>query len=120
MSNDANNVSSLPTGNNIDEGGNGNNNGHSKHDPDFISAKILFILELFPALSSSGLQVSIGPYIAAKYWKPVLEQLRQDGSVEADCVTLEAPDGRVRSYTRFFLAGQQPPVPSQADTSTNI
>lgn len=77
----------------------------------FIRQKIIHVLSIFPALSASGLQVSIGPYTPSMKWRPVLRQLVDEHTVAMDEVSLAAPDGRTRTYTRYFLPNFLPPIP---------
>ena len=79
----------------------------------FIRQKILHVLSIFPALSPSGIQVAIGPYTQSVKWRPVLRQLVDENHVLQDEVSLEAPDGRVRTYTRYYLPTFVPPQPEE-------
>ncbi len=72
----------------------------SEHDT--IRARILFILYHYPTLSPSMLQASLG--IKPTDWKPILEELIEEGNIERTSVSAYSPTGRSHMLTKLSLA----------------
>lgn len=62
-----------------------------------IADKIMGILELFPKVSPSMLQISLGSGIPVDVWKPVLEKLITSGDLYRYNITALKPSGRMQS-----------------------
>lgn len=72
-----------------------------------IGEKIVHILSIYPVLSPSMLQAGLGPQIAAKQWRPMLEILIENNTIKQESVTLESPSGRTITYTQLSLLKKQ-------------
>lgn len=71
--------------------------------PDDIKAKIVHLLEVFPVISPSMMQIGIGSSLPAKLWKPILRQLIADGILKEDVFVHPTAAGRQQSYTLLSL-----------------
>lgn len=69
-----------------------------------MEEKIKHVLEIFPIISPTMLQIGIGPQVPPKVWRPVLNRLIDEGIVVQDTVGAQNTTGRHLSYTRLFLA----------------
>lgn len=69
-----------------------------------IVERIKHILSIYPKLSWSQLQVSIGTANPPKSWKPVAEKMIAEGIMLRSTIYKPAPTGRVQSYTILELA----------------
>jgi hypothetical protein len=74
-----------------------------------IRARILFTLSVYPKLSPTHLQVSLGPGTRSSLWHPVLDQLIEEGLVEKIQIrpTEMTPSGRDQIFTVIQLAPKQ-------------
>lgn len=70
---------------------------------DDIAKKILHVLEIYPIISHTMLQVSLGPQLPARTWRPVLDNLIEAGKVTTDTIGAKSPSGRHITYTRIQL-----------------
>lgn len=68
--------------------------------------KILHILDVYPKLSPSHVQISIGTAVPSSIWKPVLDKLVEEGSVILSTISKEAPTGRQQNYVILSLPTQ--------------
>jgi hypothetical protein len=66
-----------------------------------VKERILHILSVYPQISQSMLQISLGMPVAS--WKPVLEHLIKGGEVLRDTVVINAPSGRMQTHTIIRL-----------------
>ena len=66
--------------------------------------RILHSLAIFPFLSSSLLHMSIGTSTSHKLWKPLLEDLLEEGKVVETVITAKSATGRQQTYTIYHLA----------------
>lgn len=73
-----------------------------------LKEKLVFTLTVFPRLTSSQLQVGIGPHIQPRIWRPVLEELIADGTVIREDLGITTPIGQYRTLTVLSLANPQP------------
>ena len=64
-----------------------------------IEGKILHVLSLFPIISPSMLQMSMGTGISADMWKPVLDRLVEEGAVYRYEILTQTPGGRNQAVT---------------------
>jgi hypothetical protein len=69
-----------------------------------VREKIVFTLSVYPVLSGSMLQVGIGTSLPPTIWRPNYEALKKAGIIHEQNVTLEAPGGRMITYTKISLA----------------
>lgn len=66
--------------------------------------RILHALEVFPFISGSMLHQAIGTATATQLWKPILDQLIEEGLVKETNLQAKSPTGRAQSYTIYHLA----------------
>ena len=71
--------------------------------PEQIRRKILHILRVYPLISPTMLQISMGPNIKAAEWHKVLNELEESGLVCHDQVTEPSPAGRYNTHRRIYL-----------------
>lgn len=64
-----------------------------------IADRILHILESFPKVSPSMLQISLGSGIPTELWKPILDTLISQGDVFRYQRTVQSPSGRAQVIT---------------------
>lgn len=64
-----------------------------------IEEKILYILENFPRVTPSMLQITLGSGLPTAVWHPVLERLIDEGAVFRCQRTSENPAGRFETKT---------------------
>jgi len=64
-----------------------------------IRAKILHVLEIYPVLSPSMLQVGLGPQVKPSQWRPILDILLAEGLVRRSDIFTPTPFGQHRAYT---------------------
>lgn len=69
-----------------------------------LREKILFGLEIYPAISPSMLHVFLGTATSTHVWKPILNDLISEGLVQKQEVTLTSPIDRVQTYTILHRA----------------
>lgn len=63
-----------------------------------IRDRILHVFTIYPRLSPSHIQVSIGPSVPASMWKPILEQLLRERKLHKHSHQATTPKGRVQVY----------------------
>ena len=73
--------------------------------PEEIEAKILHLLGIYPIISPTMLQGVLGPPVKPALWRPVLEQLIEDGKVIAEQEGLLTPAERYNNYSKLRLPG---------------
>lgn len=76
-----------------------------------VRERILHALEIFPFISSSMLHQAIGTATLGSLWKPVLNELIQDGKVMETTFTAKSFGGRQQSYTILHLAKNNYGIP---------
>ncbi len=64
-----------------------------------LREKILFGLEIYPAVSPTMLHTFLGTSTSTHVWKPILNELITEGLVEKTEVTLTSPHDRTQTYT---------------------
>lgn len=64
-----------------------------------IAGKILHILDIFPKISPSMLQIGLGSGLPTSLWKPVLDQLLEQKRIFKYQVESVSPGGRCQSLT---------------------
>jgi len=69
-----------------------------------IAERIRHILQYFPKLSHSMLQVGMGPNLSSKVWRPVLDEMIAEGDVKVETMGVTTPSGRQQSLTIISLA----------------
>jgi S1-C subfamily serine protease len=74
---------------------------------EMIKARILKVLEIYPKISPSMLQIGIGSSLPAKMWHPVLETLIEEGVIVRDNIVALSSTDRQQVYKVLSLA---PPV----------
>lgn len=75
--------------------------------------KIVHVLEIWPVISPSMLQIGLGTSFPTSIWKPILDKMVDDGTVKRWEHQKNAPNGSNRSYTRLSLTA----MPSTRTTS---
>lgn len=65
----------------------------------FYRERIKKILSIYPRLSPSMLHTGLGPSTPAQLWKPILQQMVDEGLVKQEITTVGG-----RSYTTLELA----------------
>jgi hypothetical protein len=65
---------------------------------EFIRNKILHILSIYPKVSPGMIQVTLGAGVPARWWKAVLENMIEDGTLSRDSQFATGPGGRERNY----------------------
>lgn len=64
-----------------------------------IKSRILHVLETFPQVSPSMLQITIGSGIPAEIWKPILEEMIEHEDLYRTFKQVTTPGGRVQMIT---------------------
>lgn len=64
----------------------------------FIEQKILHVLNRYPKLSHSMLQVGLGTSLSSKMWDPVLNRLIQEGKIKIATFQDKSPSERDQTY----------------------
>lgn len=81
----------------------GNVNAHYPTDPPEVRKRIEFVLDMYPKLSYTMLQVGLGTGYKPLYWRPVLQEMIADGSVRQWEEMRVGPTGRYNVYTFIAL-----------------
>lgn len=68
-----------------------------------IAERIRHVLQHFPKLSHSMLQIGLGPSLAAKVWRPVLDEMIVEGEITVETVYTTTPSGRSQTYMIISL-----------------
>lgn len=74
----------------------------SNNNNDWVRDRIKFILDIYPGISPSMLQISIATH--AHLWKPVLKELEDTNQVIRKIEVSDSPTGRVQTYIKLFNA----------------
>lgn len=77
---------------------------------DGIKSRITRVLEVYPKISPSMLQIALGTGVLAATWRPILDEMIEEKIVKRSHVQIDDVGGRSRSYTVLSLFG--------TDTST--
>jgi len=77
-----------------------------------IREKILFSLSVYKFLNASMLQVALGTANSPNVWRKVLDELKSDGLVVEESITLTSPRDYTKAYNVIHLAENAftPPV----------
>lgn len=75
-----------------------------------IVDKILHILNVYPFISPSMLQMGVGPSLPATLWKPLLERLIGEGRVFRIFTNKETPRHRIQQYTVLTVHKEAYPI----------
>jgi hypothetical protein len=70
---------------------------------EYLKQRITHILSIYPELSPSMIQVALGASISSRWWKPVLEQMVNEGTLARRFAYSKGPGGKGRSYTLIRL-----------------
>jgi hypothetical protein len=68
-----------------------------------IKLRIIAVLQIYPKLNASMLQVGIGPHIKPQKWRPALEALVSEGVVERTYFPMTTPGGTYRTISVLSL-----------------
>jgi hypothetical protein len=83
-----------------------------REDATRIRERIEFILTHYPILSASMLQISIGPNMSPRLWRPVLQEMINEGVVVRKEEPTTSNIGQFRTLVKISLA---PPVAAPAE-----
>lgn len=72
-----------------------------------MEEKILHILSIYPKISPSMMQISIGSNMPAHIWKAAWRKLLGEGKVRQDFIVATTPTGRSQSHTIYSIAPQE-------------
>jgi hypothetical protein len=76
-----------------------------------VRMRILHSLTVFPKISHSMLQIAIGTGLPGSLWKPILDQLINEGAVKRYTEVVQSPYSyKSQSYT-FLTLGDNNAVP---------
>ena len=81
-----------------------------------IARKLVFLLQMYPHISTTMLQVAVSPQLKVAIWKPVLNYLIEVGIIYEYSVSRVAPNGQYRTYKVLCLIDNLHQKP-QLDTS---
>lgn len=83
-----------------------------------VRADILSLFDTFPYISSTMIQVGIGPSKPPKLWRPVLEQLVKDGILLERMISVTTPKNRNITRTVYHpMTMPWPPVSNECTAS---
>jgi hypothetical protein len=68
-----------------------------------VREKIIFSLTIYPVLSPSMVQIAVTPVVPPSVWRPILEQLIEEGIVERRNQLLDTPAGNQKVKTLLSL-----------------
>lgn len=68
-----------------------------------IASRITHLLGIYPGISPTMLQAGLGPQTKATAWRPVLEDMIDNGIVKKQVQAATTPKGRHNDYTKLFL-----------------
>lgn len=78
-----------------------------------IVDKIMHVLEHFPKITPSMLQISLGSGLPTVIWKPVLEELLEAEMLYRYQKTVKTPAGRTQTQTILSLHPETDGVPTK-------
>jgi len=81
--------------------------------PEALRVKILHLLSIYPIISPTMLQGGLGPAKKPILWRPVLEQLKEEGLVVETQESMLTPTERYNTYTKLSLPGTSVVVDGQ-------
>lgn len=79
-----------------------------------IRKKIVFILELYPVILPSMLQIGLGTQTPPAMWRPILNQMVAEGTIMREEKHATAPTGHSKFYTKLSLSPPTVMQPVQA------
>lgn len=81
---------------------------NKKENPEVAATRemIVHMLSIYPVLSPTMLQAGIGPYQKPAHWRPILEELIQNGVVVREQEERKTPKDRHNTYTKLRLADE--------------
>lgn len=82
-----------------------------------VRARILHLLEIYPFMARSMIQVGIGPGCPPKIWDPILQQLVSEGKICKEEINTTSPKGRSGSKDVYHLpCFTYPPAKLESET----
>ena len=87
---------------------------------DEIRERILHLLEIFPYLSRSMIQIGLGPNCSPKFWDPVLTQLVELNKIKLVETTVASPGGRALQKGIYHLPKYPYPPASVATIEDHV
>ena len=73
-------------------------------EPDEVRSRIEHVLKIYPVLSFTMLQVGLGTGFRPIFWRPVLNEMIQDGTVRHWEEMRAGPTGRYNMYSFISLS----------------
>lgn len=71
-----------------------------------IETKICFVLGIYPRISPTMLQMGLGASFPPEIWKPVLNNMVQQGTITLEEIQLTSPVNRQQTYKILSLTNQ--------------
>lgn len=68
-----------------------------------ITSKVVYTLGIYPRLSPSMLQVGLGTSLPPALWRPVIDELVDQGILIREHVSAETPSGRLQTHVTLSL-----------------
>lgn len=81
------------------------------HVVDALGEKILHVLNIYPAISTTMLAIALGSSIPSALWKPELERLVDEGKVVRRQIAVKSLSGRFLTCTILHLEGYEYQLP---------
>lgn len=85
-----------------------------------IRARIMFVMRIYPRLSASMIQVGIGPHTKPDIWRPILEEMVEEGVLIRKYIPTTTPKGTYRTVSVLELRPEHVRLidvqPSQIDS----
>ena len=75
----------------------------TKEQKEELRERILHVLDVYPGISPTMLQMGLGPATKPRDWKPILEHLIEIGEVIRHSVSGLSPHERHHSYVKLTL-----------------
>jgi hypothetical protein len=66
-----------------------------------IREMILHILRIYPTVSPTMMQNTLGPWLKATRWRPILDDLINEGAVDLTTTSVLTPYGRYNTYKKL-------------------
>lgn len=86
-----------------------------------LREKILFGLEIYPAVSPTMLHTFLGTATSTHVWKPILNDLIAEGLVARVEVTMTSPHDRTQTYSVLHRTDKPYALPNEAlDSVTSM
>lgn len=74
----------------------------SEEETRALEDKIVFVLSVFPGISWIMLQMGLGPNTKSGYWRPLCQEMIEDGKVILETELAYSTIGQYRSYPKLY------------------